>query len=220
MNVGGARWAGVSGATIAWAVVAVVGCNAHVNNFEVTPRHICPGDEVAITWDVTGKARLTLSPAIGSAPDGPVASSGTIRIKPRTSTHVSLRVTRCTGAPSGADADVDVPAPVELAAELDSSMSCVDGVLRLTTEAKAFTPGVLAGPVGGSKRALDITHDAPGGKTVTAHVDAGGFTDAFSNTQAAGKWTLATRLASPESCGNPPHVLTVTIGTRCQGVVR
>ena len=205
---------------LALSAAIVVSCNAHVGKFEVEPRHICPGDEVSIIWEVTGNASLTTTPPVAAGPNGAVASTGSLRIKPTADTHVSLRVTRFTGEPTGADADVHVPAPVELAAELDNQMSCTDDVLRLITETKAFAPGVTAGPVGGSKRALDITHEDGAGKAVTAHVDAGAFTDAFSNTPAGGKWTLATHLQSPESCSQPPHVLTVNIGTRCQGATR
>jgi hypothetical protein len=199
------------------------GCNAHIGTFEASLRHICPGERVEITWEVTGSASVTVSPPIKGAPNGAVASTDHATIAPTAKTRVSLRVTRILGEPTGADIDIDLPAPVAIAADLNDAPSCTAGVLTLTTRVKGFSPGVTADVValeGSEKRSIDISRADAAGKTITARVAPGVSTDAFSAMPAEGDWTLSSTLMPGESCSNPPHVLTVYVYTACKGAAR
>jgi hypothetical protein len=208
----------------AWSLVLVAstlgGCNAYVNKFDVAPRHVCPGQEVAISWDVTGSPTLTVSPKIPGAPDGAVAASGRASIKPIANTRVSLRVTRRFGEPRGADVDIELPAPVEIAADLEDSPSCEASVLTLRTHTKGFTEGVTADVVSSGKRSIDVTRVDAAGHTITAHVAPGVTTTAFASLPMNGDWTLSSKLQPDEACSNPPHVLTLSVLTTCSGAAR
>lgn len=212
-----------------WTIVAVStalvsGCNAHIGNFDVTPRHVCPGDAVMIDWEVTGSPTLTVTPKLGGAPDGPVATSGRVMIKPTAKTRVSLRVTRFGGEPAGADVDVDVPAPVEIAADLNDAALCENGVLTLVAHVKGFSPGVIAKRMGDAKRPLDISRlDGAGkivtdsaGKPIVAHLEQGEISRVFAAFPVAGDWRVSSTLGPGESCDHPPHSLTLFVFTECQ----
>jgi hypothetical protein len=210
-----------------WYLIIVacggLACNAHIGTFEASERHICPGTPVEISWEVTGSAKLTVSPPIAGAPNGPVNSTDHAKFSPKVKTRVSLRVTRSFGEPTGADIDLDIPAPVRIAADLNDAPSCNDGVLTLTTEAKGFAPGVMAEVVGledSENRSLDVSRVDGRGKKITAHVAPGVRTDAFAALPVNGAWTLSSTLASGESCSNPPHVLTAYVYPACQGGAR
>jgi hypothetical protein len=135
-----------------------------------------------IAWEVTGSPTLTLTPKLSGAQDGPVATNGRVMIKPTAKTRVSLRVTRLGGEPTGADVDVDVPEPVEVAADLNDAALCENGILTLETDVKGFSPGVMAKRMGGAKRPLDIRRlDSAGkiatdsaGNPIVAHLEHGG----------------------------------------------
>lgn len=198
-------------------------CNAHIGKFDATERHICPGTPIEVTWEVTGSARLTVAPPTAGAPEGPVASTDHAKFAPWAKTRVSLRVTRPFGEPTGADIDIDLPAPVRIAADLNDAPSCEGGVLTLTTQAKGFGPGVMGEVVGledRETRSLDVSRVDATGKKITAHVAPGITTNAFAAMPANGTWTLSSVLGPGESCGNPPHVLTVYVYTDCRGGVR
>jgi hypothetical protein len=212
-----------------WAIVAITtawvsGCNAHIKRFDVTPRHICPGDPVSIDWEVTGSPTLTVTPKLAGAPDGPVSSSDRVTIRPIAKTRVSLRVTRLGGEPAGADVDVDVPAPVEIAADLNDAALCKDGVLTLVAHVKGFSPGVMAKRMGDAKRPLDIGRLDDAGKIVAdgtgnpivAHLEQGEISRAFAAFPVAGDWRISSPLGPGESCGNPPHSLTLFVFTECR----
>ncbi len=177
-----------------------------------------------IDWEVTGSPTLTVTPKLVGAPDGPVATSGRVTIKPTANTRVSLRVTRLGGEPAGADVDVDVPAPVEIAADLNDSALCKDGVLTLVAHVKGFSPEVMAKRMGGAKRPLDISRLDSAGKSVTdsegkpivAHLERGEISRAFAAFPVAGDWRVSSPLSPGESCGNPPHTLTLFVFTECE----
>ncbi len=196
---------------------AVVACNAQIVRFDVGPRHVCAGQAVHIAWEVKGSARLRIDPEIPGAPDGDVASAGHATIRPTSNTRVFLRVTRWPGDPTGGDVDVTLPAPVEIAADLQDSPSCMDGVLTLQTEAKGFADGVKAGLVSAHKRALDVRRVDAAGHVIAAQVTPGGSaTAAFAALPVNGRWTLSSRLDPGESCSNPPHVLTAIVQPACK----
>ena len=221
---GGRYLATVRGEIVAISTAMASGCNAHIGRFDVTPRHICPGDEVMIAWEVTGSPTLTLTPKLSGAQDGPVATNGRVMIKPTAKTRVSLRVTRLGGEPTGADVDVDVPEPVEVAADLNDAALCENGILTLETDVKGFSPGVMAKRMGGAKRPLDIRRlDSAGkiatdsaGNPIVAHLEHGEISRAFAAFPVAGDWRVSSPLGPGESCGHPPHSLTLFVFTECQ----
>jgi hypothetical protein len=205
----GAAWA------LGLALGAGLACNAHVNAFDATPRRFCPGGLVDISWDVTGSAELSFQPPIAGAPNGPVSSVGRASIRPSGDTRASLRVTRWLGEPTGADIDLALPAPVEIAATLQDARTCKDGVLTLTTHVGGSDPALKAALVSAPKRAVDVTRTGAG-QPITAHLEPGqAGSSAFADLPFSGDWTIATKLAGTESCANPPHTLTLSVVTNC-----
>jgi hypothetical protein len=208
----------ISIAVALWAAA----CNAHVNAFQASPRHICPGQQVELRWDVTGSATLALTPKVAGAPQGAVASSGQVILKPTQNTRASIRVTRWLGEPAGSDIDIQMPAPVLVTADLNDSFSCQANVMSLKTQMKNFSPEVKAEVVGvsipdGQGRELDISRADAQGKTLTAHVGPGLSSTAFADLPIEGEWILSTKLSGDESCDHPPHVLTVYAYAGCTG---
>jgi hypothetical protein len=202
------------------------GCNARVDEFRVEPRFICPGQQVVVRWDAVGSAELTFLPQLAGAPDGRVASSDEVVLHPTRSTRASLRVTRLLGEPTGADLDINLPAPVRIAADLNSAPRCEHGVLTLTAHPTQFSPDVRAELVtveDSEQRSYDITRMDAAQHPIRAHVARGLSTAAFANLPMAGDWELSSPLVGPEACptedspGNIPHVLTVYAYSGCQG---
>ncbi len=199
------------------ALVGGAACNASIGKFDVTPRNaVCPGTPVTIVWSVTGSPKLTLSPKVPNSPDGKVDTSGKVTVTPNGPTTVSLRVSRCLGEPTGADIQVTPPKPEEIAASLEQTSSCTDGVLTLTTETKNFDPKAKAIAVSSPKRDIEISRaDSPGTPTV---IPKGGTTGSFSALPANGAWSVSTTLLPGESCSAPPKSVTFYLYTACEGV--
>jgi hypothetical protein len=212
---------GLLRAALLSSACGTIACSSvHIARFEVAPRHICAGQDVHIAWDVTGSARLTVTPSLPGAPGGGVSSSGQATIRPMTDTRISLRTSRWLGGSAGADVDVEVArgAPVEIAASLQDSPTCQGGQLVLRTEVKGFAGSLRAELVGAGKRALDISREGEGGHIVTAHVAPGQpATSAFAQLPMNGLWTISSALLPGESCSSPPHVLTAIAHTACNG---
>jgi hypothetical protein len=207
-------------AVIAWAALlsSLAACNAHIQKFEVAPRHICAGQDVTIAWEVKGQANLSVVPRPPNAPEGSVASSGTTTIRPNANARVSLRATRFMGKSDGADMDIALVAPVEIAASLQDVVSCQDNTLILRTETKGFGPSLRSEMVGANKRAMDVARVDDAGRTISAHVTPGGpATSAFAALPMNGQWTLTTKLGGGESCSDPPRALTLIVHTDCDG---
>jgi hypothetical protein len=215
-----------------WCLQAIVfsfmatGCNARVKTFSVEPRFICPGQQVVVRWDVVGSADLTFLPRVAGSPDGRVDSSGEVALRPTGSTRTSLRVTRFLGEPTGADVDINLPAPVRIAADLNDAARCEHGVLTLTARLTEISPDLRAELVtveDSERRSYDITRMDAAQHPIRAHVARGVSTAAFANLPMAGDWMLSSPLVAPEACptdgspGNIPHVLTVYAYAGCQG---
>ena len=208
--------------------LVTIGCNAKIKAFSAEPRFICPGQEVILRWDVVGSARLTVTPPEPGVPTGDVPSQGQLPLHPSVQTRASLQVTRRFGEPAGAETDINVPAPVRVAADLNDPGQCQDGVLTLTahlSEAQ-FAPAVKAQVVtveDSVTRSYDITRMDPAQHAITAHVARGVSTTAFANLPMAGDWILSSPLTGQETCpaggkpGNLPHVLTVYAYSSCNG---
>jgi hypothetical protein len=197
-------------------------CNAHVNGFAASPRHLCPGQPVEIRWDVSGSATLQLVPQVTGAPQGAVASSGRIIVTPTQDTRASIRVTRWFGEPAGSDIDIQMPSPVLVAADLNDSFSCQDNVMSVKAQMKNFSPDMKAEVVGvgrrlGERRELDIRRIDHQGRLLTAHVGPDQSSAAFADLPINGEWILSTKLGGDESCARPPHVLTVYAYAGCTG---
>jgi len=209
--------------------LAAIGCNAKIKVFSADPRFICPGQQVILSWDVVGSARLTISPQSASAPDGDVKAKDHVTLHPKVQTRASLHVTRFLGESTGADIDIDISAPsapVRVAADLNDAARCENGVLTLTAHLSQFAPGVKAQLVAveeGEQRSYDITRMDPAQHAITAHVGPGVSTTAFANLPMAGDWLLSSRLTDQEACpteakpGKIPHVLTVNAYSSCHG---
>jgi hypothetical protein len=217
------RWVGVVALSL-----GAIGCNAQIKAFSAEPRFICPGQEVTLRWGVVGSAKLTVTPAEPGVPTGDVPGQGQVPLHPSVQTRASLHVTRRFGEPAGAETDINIPAPVRVAADLNDPGQCKDGVLTLTahlSEAQ-FAPAVRAQVVtveASVTRSFDITRLGPAQHAITAHVARGVSTTAFANLPMAGDWILSSPLTGQEACpadgkpGNLPHVLTVYAYSSCNG---
>ena len=203
-------------------VLGAAACNAHVNAFNASPRHICPGQQVEVQWDVTGSATLAFAPTVADAPQGAVTSRGQVILKPTQNTRASIRVTRWLGEPAGSDIDIQMPEPTLVTADLNDSFSCQANVMGVKAQMKNFSPDVKAEVVGvgisnGQGRELDIRRTDAQGKIIAAHVGPGQNSTAFAALPVEGEWILSTKLGGDESCDHPPHVLTVYAYAGCTG---
>ena len=196
--------------------LAAVDCNASIQKFDVSPRHsVCPGTPVAIVWDVTGSPKLTVSPNVAGAPNGKVAASGRATFAATGKTVVSLRVSRWFGEPTGADFDVNPPAPAEVAVQLADTSTCSNGILTMKAHTGAFDANAVARAVNSPRRSIELSRD--GKATAPIAIPRGGTTMAFAALSANGDWTVSTMLEPGETCRNPPNGLTFVIYTACEG---
>src|SRR5437879_1883228 len=104
------------------SVFLLAGCNAEVKAFSATPRHICPGERVALHWSVVGSATLNAMPPSAGVSNGPVGDEGDATITPGTTTSVKLHVSRVLGSPTTSTQEILVKAPDDHAELLTASM--------------------------------------------------------------------------------------------------
>jgi len=80
---------------IIWILVTLVlisACKPEIESFQASPRHICEGQEITLSWQIKGKAILGSQPPIDGT--GPVSDIATAGFKPRSDTRFILTVMR------------------------------------------------------------------------------------------------------------------------------
>lgn len=192
---------------------------------EATPRHVCPGDPVELTWAFDGSGTMTVTPPSASAPTGLVAYHGEAVIRPMVNATVDLTVTRRSGEPAGRRLDIEMARGETMAASLaDSSATCHDGVVTSTAHVRNFAPNLtvqeVEAPPSHARTGYDVTHvDERTRERVTAHVAPGAPTTRFTGLLLAGDWIISSPLAPGESCAPPqlPANLIVVAYTQCVG---
>jgi hypothetical protein len=200
------------------ALCVLAGCYSKVNTFEVNPRHICPGRQIEVRWDVTGSATLTATPPVDGITNGPVADEGRLLISPKQQTAIVVDVTRFLGKPSGATKMVELPKLEPLTASVgdkNASPGCGDGKVWATVHVKRFAPDILVGTVSaheGDTRTYEVEHDG-----LRATVAPGTPSSAFVGRAVAGDWLLRADLQPGQVCGTPtiPNNVVVDVDTNC-----
>jgi hypothetical protein len=211
-----------------WLAIAVSGAacgNAKITRFEATPRHICPGDRVALVWDFTGSGTMTVTPPTAHVPVGDVRDRGSVAIHPLAATQVRLAVTRTWGKSAGAQLDIEMAPGETVAASIaDASAACQGGTVSSTAHLGNFAPGLAAAMVGvapgDARDGYDVTRIDPGThQPVTAHISPGAPTTRFAGMPIGGDWAISSKLAAGESCDAPrlPNNLVVVAYTSCAG---
>src|SRR3954463_3024158 len=162
-NVGIARRARIVRGSAWGAIAGGTAChNAKIIRLDATPRHVCPGDPVELTWAFDGSGTMTVAPPTAQAPAGRVGDRGTAGIRPTTSTAVDLQVTRWGGEPAGGRLDIEIARAETLAASLaDPGAVCHDGVVTSTAHVKNFAAGLtvleLDVPASHARAGYDVT---------------------------------------------------------------
>ncbi len=205
-------------------ITTVVGCAPAGVNFEATPRHICAGQRVTLSWDVVGSATIAASPPVPGIRDGAIPPRGKLSIAPMETTDVTIHATKLLSHPTSSVQTIvvrqDDAKPETLSASLGdeaSSPSCASGVVSATIHAKRFSAAVKAGNVAvhtGDHRSYRVSHEG-----VQANISPGRSTDAFQGTSIAGDWLLSSPLAPGEQCGTStlPRSLMMDVTAQCSG---
>jgi hypothetical protein len=200
----------------------LAGCNARVDRFTATPRHVCPGQEVTLSWRVVGSATMTADPALPGMPEGHVADEGRASIAPRTSTRIALHVTRPLGKPTSSIQEIDVSGSAPTVEPLTASLAddeaapgCDAGSVWATVHPKRFTQDITVATVRshpGDGRTYRVRHAG-----VEATVAPGIVVHEFAGRPLLGDWVLTSPLAPGETCGTPtlPRSLVVDVLTQC-----
>ena len=188
-----------------WALLAVAftaGCGPKVIAFDITPRFVCAGDTVRVSWKVRGEPQLLVS-------------------RRRTDSSDVMRYTlivRSRGKSAYSDIDVltfSPDAPVVLVAE--TSMLGSDSLMaRDSAPAEAWNSLVRVGTVmADSGRALRVRH---GG--VEGVLEAGGAPSGlWRGLAVGGPWEILTKLQDGEVPGDPnrhpPLHLSIGVSLTC-----
>jgi len=203
------------------AVLAVlVGCAARIDRFSAVPRHICPGQEVTLSWSVVGSPTMTAVPPVEGFTAGRVAREGEARIAPRSTTRVELRTTRRLGNPTTSIQEIEVtgeggkvePLTVSLA---DASAGCANRRVWATVQVRRFAEDVTIATVQehpGDARTYLVHHAG-----MQAAVAPGMVAREFAGMPIRGDWLLESPLRPGEACGTPtlPRSLVVDVVTQC-----
>lgn len=203
--------------------VSAPGCSPKIHRFDATPRHVCPGDHVALVWDVAGTATMTVTPPAPDAPSGPVRDVDTAVIRPTAPTKVSLQVAGTRGPPIGAQLDIEMAQGETVTASIaDPNATCHDGVVTSTAHIRNFASDLVVSvvhvPPGNTRAGYDITRvDPRTQQEVTAHVAPDAPTTRFAGLPIVGDWLVSSTLLPSESCDPPrlPANLAVVAYTKC-----
>ena len=198
----------------------LTGCDAKVKAFTASPRHVCPGERVELSWSVTGSATMTVTPSLPGAPNGPVPDDGNATIAPVASTRAQLYVKRFLGAPASSIQDVDVNTArgtERLAASLgdpSAQPGCESGNrVWATVHARNFAAAIKVGSVAahpGDPRTYDVQH-----ANLKVRVSPGAVSTQLAGVPIQGDWLLSATLAPGETCDKVPNGLVVDVFTQC-----
>jgi hypothetical protein len=200
--------------------VPIAACDASVDQFTASAHYICSGQQVQLTWRVTGSGTMRSVPPLASLPDGPVADNGQATVAPATTTNVELHVTRFLGHPTSSTQELRVlsasPTPEPLGVSIaDPSAGCSDGKVWATVHPQHFSGDLKVETVAshtGDGHTYDVRHAGLQG-TLTP----GSTATQFAGLPIMGDWVLVALLLPGETCGTPtvPRSLIVDVFTQC-----
>lgn len=208
-------------------VMCLGACSPKINKFEATSRHVCPGEEIELSWNVTGSGSLTATPAIAGFSSGGVSDSGSRKFRVYEPTSIKLHVTRTFRKPKDAQWDFEIEDGSEVLAGIDDpAATCANGVLTSVAHMNSFGEMRITavGVARGNQRAqMDITRVVENPdhttRTVTAHVVPGQLSTELAGLPINGDWTISSPLIAGESCETPvlPNGLIVRAYASCGG---
>jgi hypothetical protein len=193
----------------------VGGCSPTITAFDATPRHVCPNDEVELSWDFGGTGTLTSSAPLVGLPKGEVSpSSGSVKLRPTEATHITLHVTRPLRKPANAEIDIDMEAGSEVSASIgDPSATCDNGVVTSTAHMNNFgglNIVVVGIAPGNTRAAFDIKRvdpTSPSAAPKLAHITTSQPSAAFAGMPINGDWVISSPLLQGETCDKAKPVL-------------
>lgn len=200
-------------------VVLAFACrHPQVKAFDVKPQMACPGQEVLVTWDVDGAARLRAERGASDWDEELVMSTGSRKVVPATSTKFTITALDANAALGNSYGTKEVTLP-KLADErrthdnaCDATTRSCSGVFTLETATGSVHVKRLSAPritQAGKTRpaAVFVTHD--GLPKTPLQPDQPLSVDVL----AAGEWKVEAELDVPPT--EPPPAFTVLVDFAC-----
>jgi hypothetical protein len=193
---------------------------ARVDQFDASLHHICPGQQVEVTWRLTGSATIDAVPPVDHITPGPVNDEGHVSVFPLQTTNIKLHVTRFLGGSTSSTQKIIVQAdagePTPIGASLsDPTADCTNGKLSVTAKTKAFADTVKVASVAafpGERHTYVLTHAA-----VEDTLAPGAISTKFNGLPVGGDWQITTQLLAGEACKPPklPANLAIDVVMQC-----
>ena len=178
---------------IVWSSLAFTGC-ASIKSFQASPRNICAGDTVTVSWQANGQVELSANPTVPGT--GSKQSNGSEKFVLQESTRFTLNA-ECLFSQKTAEADVTVVANAQR--EFGDLANCAspDGLrLSLNLQEPQVSSGLnVVSVTNMNARLISLTKD---NKTVT--IAPGQTTTNFEPTSATGLWEVKSALNTNETC--------------------
>jgi hypothetical protein len=170
-----------------------VGC-ASIESFRASPRSVCVGDAVTVTWAASGDVVLSTDPALPNA--GPKASSGSEQFTLSHTTRFTLHVHH---GSSSKTAEADVVVTPE-AKEFGGGATCSAAEHAILLSVPLDEPQVSSALTVSSVTNMNPREIILTKGNIQATVPVSSRSTAFARQPAAGTWTLHAPLAPNESC--------------------
>lgn len=198
------------------------GCTkSSVNAFKVDPPTACAGSKATVSWDVTGRAEVTATPAPPGWTDGPVKSVDSREVTASANTTFTVTAPDANPA-SGNWQKTQSLTVVEGTKTKAASASCSPasgpasfvGTFSLEGYPGDIQIARISNPLAVRKGVSAPRKVCISNGTRSACVEPNQAVDFAA--PAAGPWTLSTERAAEEECAPPPFQLRVDIQFRCQ----
>ena len=176
-----------------WSLLAFTSC-ASIKAFQSSPRNICAGDTVTVSWDANGQVGLSANPPVPGI--GPKESSGSEKVTLQRSTRFALNAE---GLFSRKTAEADVAVVANARREFGGLANCAvpEGVsLGITLQEPQVSSALKVISVTNMNgRPISITKDHK-----SAIIAPGQTTTGFEPTSATGLWEVKSALNPNETC--------------------
>lgn len=188
-------------ATPALLLVVATACAPKIQDFSVTPRRVCAGDTVAVSWRASGSVTLVTNPRL--VLPAHLATSGSLHVAVQDTTSFMVVASRGSKADS-ARQDVAVLSPANEKVLAFRMKPLGDTALTAADSAPAGqwddvlvieTVRSLAG------RALHVEH---GGRSTELAADSTA-SEALRGLSVQGAWTITAPLVGEEKINDPAH---------------
>jgi hypothetical protein len=188
-------------------------CAPAIYSFHAEPNVTCEGTPALLVWDASTDGELSATP-----PDpkvGKVDAKGTKPVSPKVKTQYLLTVKRIFRKPQQKPVDVDV-IPTGQTREISGPLkTCAapDVQATIVPASSDWDGRLLAGRVKlglGVERTYHVEH-----LDTEADVGPGEGTAAFAALPVQGTWTISTKLAANEACGDAPNNFVLAIVPTC-----